>query len=67
MASRKISEQEQLERRAVIQSNLASHRMEGLEPDSKVIEDCEKWACGEMTIADAIAGYKARIKAAQSG
>lgn len=56
-----ISEQEKIERRAVMRSALASQRMEGLEPDAKVIEDSEKWARGEMTIAAAIADYKARL------
>lgn len=57
-----ISEQEQIERRAVVQSALASQRIEGLEPDAKVIEDAEKWAHGEMTIAAAVADYKARVR-----
>ena len=45
-----LAEQERIERRAVVQNALASQRMEGLEPDAKVIEDAEKWARGEMSI-----------------
>lgn len=59
-----IAEQEQVKRRAVVQSALASQRMEGLEPDAKVVEDAEKWACGEMTISAAIADFKARLQLA---
>jgi hypothetical protein len=57
-----IAEQEQIERRAVVQSALGSQLIEGLEPDATVIEDAEKWARGEMTIAAAIANYKARVQ-----
>lgn len=57
-----IAEQEQIERHAVVQSALASQRMEGLEPDIKVIEDAEKWARGEMAIAAAIEDFKARFQ-----
>jgi hypothetical protein len=34
-----IAEQEQMERRACVQSALASQRIEGLEPEAQVIED----------------------------
>jgi Antitoxin VbhA len=57
-----IAEQEQIERRAVVQSALASQLIEGLKPDATVIEDAEKWARGEMTIAAAVANYKARVR-----
>jgi hypothetical protein len=57
-----IAEQEQIERRAVVQSALGSQLIEGLEPDATVIEDAEKWARGEMTIAAAVANYKARLR-----
>jgi hypothetical protein len=57
-----IAEQEQIERRAVVQSALGSQLIEGLEPDATVIEDAEKWVRGEMTIAAAIANYKARVQ-----
>lgn len=61
-----ISKQDQLERRIVLQSALASQRIEGLEPDTKAIEDAQKWARGEMSIADAIANYKARLRQEQT-
>jgi hypothetical protein len=57
-----IAQKEQIERRAVVKSALASQRIEGLEPDAKVIEDAEKWARGEMTITAAVADYKARVR-----
>jgi hypothetical protein len=57
-----IAEQEQIERRAVVQSALGSQFIEGLEPDATVIEDAEKWVRGEMTIAAAITNYKARVQ-----
>lgn len=59
-----VAEQDQIERRACVQSALASQRMEGLEPDNKVIEDAQKWARGEMTIAAAVAAFKARLQLA---
>lgn len=54
--------EEQLERQAAVQNALASQRMEGLEPDAKVVEDAEKWARGEMTIQAAVAEFKARVR-----
>ena len=56
-----ISKQKQAERSVIVESALASQRIEGLEPDAGVIRDDERWARGEMTIAAAIAAYKARI------
>ena len=38
-----IAEQEQTERRAVVQSALASQRIEGLEPDAQAVADAERW------------------------
>ena len=57
-----IAEQEQKERHIVVQSALASQRMEGLEPDAKVLQDAQKWACGEMTLSAAIDQFKARLQ-----
>lgn len=57
-----LAVQEQIERRATVQNALASQRMEGLEPDARVVEDAEKWACGEMTISAAIAQLEARVR-----
>jgi Antitoxin VbhA len=59
-----VAEQEQLERRVWVQSALASQRMEGLEPDKKVQEDAQKWTRGEITIAAAVAAFKARLQIA---
>ncbi|ABM57172.1 antitoxin VbhA family protein [Verminephrobacter eiseniae] len=57
-----ISEQEQTERRAVVQSALASQRIEGLEPDAQAVADAERWARGEMAIGAAVDQYKARMR-----
>ncbi len=57
-----IAEQEQIERRAAVQNALANQRMEGLEPDAKVVEDAQKWARGEKTICQAVAELKARLQ-----
>jgi cytochrome P450 len=57
-----LAEQEQTERRAVVQSALASQRIEGLEPDALAVADAERWARGEMTIGAAVDQYKARVR-----
>ena len=57
-----IEKQEQIERHATLKSALASQLIEGLKPEATVIADAEKWARGEMTIAAAIANYKARVR-----
>ena len=57
-----IAEQEQTERRAVVQSALASQRIECLEPDAQAVADAERWARGEMTIGAAVDQYKARMR-----
>lgn len=54
--------EEQIERQTAVQNALASQRMEGLEPDPRVVEDAEKWARGEMTIQTAVADFKARVR-----
>ncbi|WAH66790.1 antitoxin VbhA family protein [Xanthomonas hortorum] len=56
-----ISKQDQLDRHIAVQSALGSQRIDGFEPDAKVVGDAEKWARGEMSIADAIADYKERL------
>jgi len=56
-----IAEQEQIAHRALVQRALASQRMEGLEPDPKVVEDAQKWARGEKSIHQAIADFKVRL------
>ena len=57
-----IAEHEQTARRAVVESALASQRMEGLEPEPQVLEDAQKWVRGEISISQAIADFKARIQ-----
>ncbi|AAF84465.1 hypothetical protein XFUD_07035 [Xylella fastidiosa] len=57
-----LTDHEKAERRAVVQSALASQRIEGLEPDAQAVVDAECWARGEMTIATAVDQYKARVR-----
>lgn len=57
--SRALAETERL---AVVQSALASQRIEGLEPDAQAVADAERWARGEMTIGAAVDQYKARMR-----
>ena len=47
---------------ATVRSNLASQRIEGLEPDGQAVADAEAWARGELPIAKAIGRYKAKLK-----
>jgi len=62
-----IAEQEQSERRAVVQSALASQRIEGLEPDPQAVADAQRWARGEMTLGAAVEQYKARMQLEMAG
>ena len=62
MVLRRISAWQHLERRATIQSSLASQRMEGLEPDAEALRDCEKWVRGEVSIDEIVERYKARLR-----
>ncbi len=48
----------------LVQSALASQRMEGLEPEAQLLEDAQKWTRGEKTIGQAIAAFKARLQRA---
>ncbi|MEM4988461.1 hypothetical protein V8G57_13775 [Collimonas sp. H4R21] len=57
-----ISKREKIERHAIVRNALANQRIEGVEPDAQVIKDAEKWACGEISIAEAIANFKAKLQ-----
>lgn len=57
-----ITEHEKAERLATVRSSLASQRIEGLEPDSQAVADAEAWARGELSLAEAIGHYKAKLK-----
>jgi hypothetical protein len=57
-----ITEQEKAERLATVRSSLASQRIEGLEPDGQAVADAEAWARGELSLAEAIGRYKAKLK-----
>jgi hypothetical protein len=65
IVSRKISEQEQVERHVMMRNALTSQRIDSLEPKTQAIADVEKWACGEMIIAESAERYKSRIKVTQ--
>ncbi|HLY31423.1 MAG TPA: antitoxin VbhA family protein [Ktedonobacterales bacterium] len=56
-----LSPEEQTRRRTVMREALAQVRLEGLEPDPIVFTYIERYARGEMTLADAIATYTAHL------
>lgn len=57
-----LTEREQTRRREITKNELGSQRLEGLEPDEKIITDLEKWARGEVEIADLIVDFSNRVK-----
>ncbi len=58
-----VSPEEQARRRKIMQEALAQVRMEGLEPDPIIFTYIERYARGEMTLADAITEYTAHLNA----
>lgn len=61
-----LSEEEIKWRRLYAENALASQRLEGLEPDPKVVEQMERVIIGELEISDVIKDYiddvKERVK-----
>jgi len=55
--------EEQARRRKIMYDALVQVRLEGLEPDPIVFEYIERYARGEMTLADALAEYTAHLNA----
>jgi Antitoxin VbhA len=62
-----LSPEEEAQRRQAIQEALIQERLEGLEPDPVFFDYADRYARGEITIAEAIADYLAHIKAVQVG
>lgn len=58
-----VSLEEQVRRRTIMQEALAQVRLEGLEPDPIVFTYIERYARGEMTLAEAIAEYSTHLNA----
>ncbi|WP_273723801.1 antitoxin VbhA family protein [Bartonella sp. AU18XJBT] len=57
-----LSEEEIKRRRFAAKNALASQRLEGLEPDPKVVAQVERYIIGELEISDIIKDYIERIK-----
>lgn len=57
-----LSEDEIKRRRFAAKNALASQRLEGLEPDPKVVEQVERYIIGELEISDIIKDYIERVK-----
>ncbi|WP_375630394.1 MULTISPECIES: antitoxin VbhA family protein [unclassified Bartonella] len=57
-----LSEDEIKRRRFAAKNALASQRLEGLEPDSKVVEQMERVIIGELETSDVIKDLMSRIK-----
>jgi hypothetical protein len=62
-----LSPEEETQRRKAIQDALIQERLEGLEPDPVFFDYADRYARGEITVAEAIADYLARIKAIHVG
>lgn len=48
-------------RQAAVANALANQRLEGLEPDAKVVLDLQRFASGESDIDEVLNNFKARI------
>ncbi|WP_375612410.1 MULTISPECIES: antitoxin VbhA family protein [unclassified Bartonella] len=57
-----LSEEEIKLRRLYAENALASQRLEGLEPDSKVVEQMERVIIGELETGDVIKDLLERVK-----
>ncbi|WP_273755021.1 antitoxin VbhA family protein [Bartonella sp. MM73XJBT.G] len=57
-----LSEEEIKRRRFAAKNALASQRLEGLEPDPKVVEQMERVIIGELEISDILKDYMERVK-----
>ncbi|WP_375633413.1 MULTISPECIES: antitoxin VbhA family protein [unclassified Bartonella] len=57
-----LSEEEIKLRRIAAENALASQRLEGLEPDPKVVEQMERVIIGELETSDIIKDYMERVR-----
>jgi hypothetical protein len=61
----KITEQELAKRNMALENAIASHRLEGLEPDAQTIEDLKYVVRGEFDIEESLRRVKERIALGQ--
>ena len=59
-----LSPQEQVCRRKAMRDALTNARLEGLEPDPIFFEYVERYVHGDLTLAEILADYTARVTAA---
>ena len=57
----KVTEQELAKRNMALENAIASHRLEGLEPDAQTIEDLNCVVRGEFGIEESLRRVKERI------
>jgi len=57
----KLTERELAKRNMAVENAIASHRVEGLEPDAQTIKDLESVARGEFGIEESLRRVKERI------
>jgi hypothetical protein len=61
----KPTEQELAQRNMALENAIASHRLEGLEPDAQTIEDLECVVRGEFAIEESLRRVKERVAIGQ--
>lgn len=54
-------DQEFVKRRLAFEETLATHRLEGLEPDPQTIKDLERVVRGEITIEESLRNLRDRV------
>lgn len=61
----KVTEQELAQRNMALENAIASHRLEGLEPDAQTIEDLKCVVRGEFDIEESLRRVKERVALGQ--
>jgi hypothetical protein len=61
----KVTKQELAKRELSLENAIASHRLEGLEPDARTIEDLQCVVRGEFGIGESLRRVKERIAIGQ--
>ena len=61
----KVTEQELAKRNLALENAIASHRLEGLEPDDQTIEDLKCVVRGEFGVQESLRRVKERISLGQ--
>lgn len=60
-----VTEQELAKRNLALENAIATHRLEGLEPDAQTIEDLKRVVRGEIDIDESLRRVKERIALGQ--